>query len=141
MGSATGIYCHSIDAKGRLFIPAQLRRVLGESIHLGMGTEKCLIIYSQKTWDALTEKFEALPISTTGNMRKFFGNAAECEADGQGRIVVPQKLRQYAGLQKDAVIVGMHNRAEIWSAETWEKENEGEATPEEMRELMASLGI
>ncbi len=141
MASATGTYRHSMDAKGRLFIPAQLRKVLGESLHLSAGTDKFIMIYAQETWENITARFRTLSIGSTENARRFFGNTFECEADSQGRIVIPQALRSYAELQKEAVIVGVENRVEIWSAERWDKENEAEITPEEMRSLIASLGI
>lgn len=141
MTSATGTYEHSLDAKGRLFIPAQLRKELGETLYLTMGTDGCLAVYPQETWDVFTDKFASLPMSQSKAMRPLFANAAKCEPDAQGRIVVPQKLRQFAQLDKDAVIVGVHNRAEIWAAERWKAEEEEEMTPEKMNAIMASLGF
>ncbi len=139
--SATGTYEHSLDAKGRLFIPAQLRKELGDTLYLTMGVDACLAIYPQETWDVFTERFASLPMSQSKAMRPLFANAAKCEADSQGRIVIPQKLRKYAGLVKDTVIIGVHNRAEIWSAENWQSQEEEEMTPEKMTEIMASLGF
>ena len=139
--SATGTYEHSLDAKGRLFIPAQLRKELGDTLYLAMGVDACLAIYPQETWDIFTEKFASLPMSQSKPMRLLFANAVKCEPDSQGRIVIPQKLRQYAGLSKDAVIIGVHNRAEVWSAENWQAQEEEEMTPEKMTEIMASLGF
>ena len=101
----TGTYEHSIDAKGRLFIPAKLREELGAVFYLAMGVDACLAIYPQATWDRFTEKFASLPMSQSKAMRPLFANAARCELDNQGRIVIPQKLRRYAGLEKDAVII------------------------------------
>lgn len=136
----TGTYEHSIDAKGRLFIPAKLRAELGESFHLAMGVDACLAIYPQTTWDRFTEKFASLPMSQSKAMRPLFANAVKCELDSQGRIVVPQKLRTYANLQKDAVIIGVSDRAEIWAADAWSKEEE-EMTPEKMAACLAQLGF
>ena len=116
----TGTYEHSIDAKGRLFIPAKLREELG---------------------DRFTEKFASLPMSQSKAMRPLFANAARCELDNQGRIVIPQKLRRYAGLEKDAVIIGVHDRAEIWSADAWQAQEEEEMTPEKMSACMEALGF
>ena len=79
-------------------------------------------------------------MSQSKAMRPLFANAAKCELDSQGRIVIPQKLRRYAGLDKDVVIIGVHNRAEIWSAARWNSEEE-EMTPEKMAALMDSLGM
>ena len=137
----TGTYEHSIDAKGRLFIPAKLREELGVTFYLAMGVDECLAIYPQETWNRFTEKFASLPMSQSAAMRPLFANASKCELDSQGRIVIPQKLRKYAGLEKDAVIIGVNDRAEIWSAETWNAREEEEMTPEKMKGCLAALGF
>jgi len=137
----TGTYEHSIDAKGRLFIPAKLRAELGDSFYLAMGIDACLAIYPQSTWDRFTEKFSSLPMSQSRKMRTLFANAAKCELDAQGRIVIPQKLRKYANLEKDTVIIGVNDRAEIWAADTWKAQEEDDMTPEKMAAFMAELGF
>ncbi len=137
----TGTYEHSIDAKGRLFIPAKLREELGVTFYLAMGVDECLAIYPQETWNRFTEKFASLPMSQSAAMRPLFANASKCELDSQGRIVIPQKLRKYAGLEKDAVIIGVNDRAEIWSAETWNAREEEEMTPEKMKACLAARGF
>lgn len=137
----TGTYEHSIDAKGRLFIPAKLREELGVTFYLAMGVDECLAIYPQETWNRFTKKFASLPMSQSAAMRPLFANASKCELDSQGRIVIPQKLRKYAGLEKDAVIIGVNDRAEIWSAETWNAREEEEMTPEKMKACLAALGF
>ena len=137
----TGTYEHSIDAKRRLFIPAKLREELGVTFYLAMGVDECLAIYPQETWNRFTEKFASLPMSQSAAMRPLFANASKCELDSQGRIVIPQKLRKYAGLEKDAVIIGVNDRAEIWSAETWNAREEEEMTPEKMKACLAALGF
>ena len=137
----TGTYEHSIDAKGRLFIPAKLREELGVTFYLAMGVDECLAIYPQETWNRFTEKFASLPMSQSAAMRPLFAHASKCELDSQGRIVIPQKLRKYAGLEKDAVIIGVNDRAEIWSAETWNAREEEEMTPEKMKACLAALGF
>ena len=137
----TGTYEHSIDAKGRLFIPAKLREELGVTFYLAMGVDECLAIYPQETWNRFTEKFASLPMSQSAAMRPLFANASKCELDSQGRIVIPQKLRKYAGLEKDVVIIGVNDRAEIWSADTWNAQEEEEMTPEKMAACMAELGF
>ena len=139
--SATGTYEHSLDAKGRLFIPAQLRRELGDTLYVTMGLDGSLAVYPQSTWDTFAERFAALPMSQSKGMRLLFANAAKCEPDSQGRIVLPQKLRTFAGLVKDLVIIGVHNRAEIWSAERWKATEEEEMTPEKMNRLLDELGL
>ena len=137
----TGTYEHNIDAKGRLAIPSKLRDELGSVFYLAMGVDACLAVYPQSTWDRFTEKFASLPMSQSKKMRSLFANAARCELDSQGRIVIPQKLKKYAGIEKDVVIIGVHDRAEIWSAETWNAREEEEMTPEKMAQCMAELGF
>ncbi len=137
----TGTYEHNIDPKGRLFIPAKLREELGTSFYLAMGVDACLAIYPQATWDRFTDKFASLPMSQSKAMRPLFANACKCEPDTQGRIVIPQKLRQYAGLAKETVIIGVNDRAEIWSAEAWKSQEDEEMTPEKMSACMAALGF
>lgn len=141
MMSATGTYEHSLDAKGRLFIPAQLRKELGDTLYVTMGMDGCLAVYPQETWNRFTERYSSLPMSQSKSMRVLFANAAKCEPDSQGRIVVPQKLRAFAALEKDAVIIGVHDRAEIWSAERWSGQEEDEMTPERMNAVLDGLGL
>ncbi len=138
MGSVTGTYEHSIDTKGRLFVPAKLREELGPVCYLTLGLDCCLSIYPEESWNVFTEKFASLPITQSKTMRPLFANAAKCEPDSQGRILIPQFLRSYAKLDKDVVIIGVHNRAEIWDAAAWHAQEE-EMTPEKLSALMAEL--
>ena len=137
----TGQYQHTIDAKGRLFIPAKLREELGETFYVTMGTDRCLSVYSDASWARFTEKFDSLPYSKTKAMRPLFANAAKCEPDSQGRILIPQKLRAYADLQKDVVVIGVSNRAEIWNAAAWYAVEEEELNPENLAAVMEELGF
>ena len=84
----TGQYQHTIDAKGRLFIPAKLREELGDTFYVTMGMDSCLSVYSDASWARFTEKFEGLPYTKTKAMRPLFANAAKCEPDSQGRILL-----------------------------------------------------
>ena len=137
----TGQYQHTVDAKGRLFIPAKLREELGETFYETMGMDGCLSVYSDESWAKFTEKFESLPYTRTKAMRPLFANAAKCEPDAQGRILLPAKLRAYAGLQKDVVVIGVSNRAEIWDAEKWYAVEAAELNPENMGAVMEELGF
>ena len=119
----------------------ECREELGVTFYLAMGVDACLAIYPQATWDRFTEKFASLPMSQSKAMRPLFANAAKCELDSQGRIVIPQKLRRYAGLEKQAVIIGVNDRAEIWSAQAWNAQEEEEMTPEKMSACLAALGF
>ena len=139
----TGQYQHSIDAKGRLFIPAKLREELGDTFYVTIaGTDPCLAVYSEEGWEKLTEKFDSLPYSKAKKaIRQLYSNAAKCEPDAQGRILLPQKLRAYAGLDKDVVIIGVSNRAEIWNAERWAALEAEELNPENLAAVMEELGF
>ena len=135
----TGQYQHSIDAKGRLFIPAKLREELGETFYVTMGMDDCLTVYSDASWAKFTEKFESLPYTKTKSMRALFANAAKCEPDAQGRILIPAKLRAYAALEKDVVVIGVSNRAEIWNAERWQAVEDEELDPAKLFAAMEEL--
>ena len=117
-----GEYNHTIDAKGRLIIPSKFRELLGEEFVLTKGLDGCLSIYPMDEWNAFEEKLRALPL-TNKNARTFtrffVAGATNCELDKQGRILVPQTLREFAGLEKDVVLTGNLNRIEVWSKEKW----------------------
>lgn len=139
----TGQYQHSIDAKGRLFIPAKLREELGETFYVTIaGTDPCLAVYSEEGWQKLTEKFDSLPYSKAKKaIRTLYSNAAKCEPDAQGRVLIPQKLRAYANLEKDVVVAGVSKRAEIWNAEAWAKLEAEEMEADSLAAVMEELGI
>ena len=117
-----GEYNHTIDAKGRLIIPSKFRELLGEEFVLTKGLDGCLSIYPMDEWEAFETKLRALPL-TNKNARTFsrffVAGATTCELDKQGRILVPQTLREFAGLDKDVVLTGNLNRIEVWSKEKW----------------------
>lgn len=137
----TGQYAHSIDAKGRLFIPAALRRELGQTFHVTMGQDHCLSVYSDESWAAFMAKLKELSYNEVKKLRALFAYAADCEPDSQGRILIPAKLREYAGLTKEVVVVGSFDRAEIWSAERWAAiENEAFSTGA-LEQAMAEMGL
>ena len=125
----TGEYQHSIDAKGRLSIPAQLREELGETIFVTISIERALSVYSESAWREKEDKFNALPSAQARRIRQLFVNAAKCTLDAQGRILLPQKLRTYANLKKDAVVLGVSNHAEIWDKEAWDEVSTIEMDP------------
>lgn len=139
----TGQYQHSVDAKGRLFIPAKLRDELGDTFYVTISaTDRCLTVYSEAGWQRLTEQFESLPYTKARKViRLIYSNAAKCEPDSQGRILLPQKLREYAGLKKDVVVAGVSTRAEIWDAEKWAELEAQELGGEELASIMEELGI
>lgn len=119
-----GEYQHSIDDKGRMIIPAKFRDLLGTSFVVTRGLDQCLFIYPMQEWQVLEQKLKALPLMKSDARaftRFFFSGATECEWDKQGRVNLPANLRQYAKLEKDCVVLGVSNRVEIWSKDTWEQ--------------------
>ena len=137
----TGQYAHNIDGKGRLFIPARLREELGQTFHVTVGLDHCLSIYSDESWAAFTDKVRALPYSKAKALRPLFANAVDCEPDAQGRILIPAKLREYAGLQKEVVVIGSFDRAEIWNAERWAREEAMAFDSGSLEQAMEEMGL
>jgi len=118
-----GEYLHSVDSKGRLAIPARFRAKIERGAALTRGVDTCLYVYPMETWEQKARELEAaIPDPRQRRLveRRFFGLAFECELDAQGRIVVPAKFRQYAGLNGEATIIGARDRFEVWNPETWE---------------------
>ncbi|MFZ5975569.1 MAG: division/cell wall cluster transcriptional repressor MraZ [Bacillota bacterium] len=118
-----GTFQHSLDAKGRLFIPAKLRDELGERFVITRGTGGCLFGFSFDQWEAFSEKLRALPLGDANAqrvVRLLSAWATDVELDKQGRVLLSANLRECAGLEKDATIIGATNRIEIWSRTTWE---------------------
>ncbi len=138
-----GQYAHSIDAKGRLIIPAKFREELDDEARLTVGLDHCLFIFRGEDWKTLVQKLNAIPISNR-NGRKFarflMSNAFPCELDKQGRIVVPGVLRKYAGLEKDVILAGVGSRIEIWDGQTW-AESINYDDMDEIAANMEELGI
>ena len=121
-----GEYRHSLDDKGRLFIPAKLRDILGKRFYFFYGFDHCLMIYDEEQWKLFADKLNALSMGQKKNRdikRFFFSGADEFSCDKQGRVLLSASLREYAGISKDTVIVGTGDKAEIWSAEQWQARN------------------
>jgi len=135
----TDNYDHKIDDKGRLFIPSDLRRDLGEVFHVIISDEDCLTAYSAESWERFLDKVKAMPTSKQRKMRPFFANAARCELDKQGRFLLPQKLRDRIGLQKDVTVVGVGTAVQLWDTETFKRINELETTKENLAGVMDEL--
>lgn len=140
-----GEYNHSIDIKGRLIIPSKLREDLGESFVITKGLDGCLFIYTEKEWENIENKFREMPL-TTKDARKFsrffFAGAAKMETDKQGRILIPNSLREFALLKKDVVLVGVLDRVEIWDKDNWEHNTlVSDEDMDEIAEHMSNMGL
>ena len=138
-----GEYNHTIDAKGRLIVPSKFREALGDEFVVTKGLDGCLFVYDNKEWSAFEEKLKALPLMNKESrkfVRFFLAGAANVEVDKQGRILIPSVLREFAGLDKDVVLVGVASRIEIWSRQKWEEASEYDDM-EEIAEHMSDLGL
>ncbi|HWQ71063.1 MAG TPA: division/cell wall cluster transcriptional repressor MraZ [Desulfitobacteriaceae bacterium] len=140
-----GEYLHTIDGKGRVFIPAKFREALGVRFIATKGLDHCLFVYPMSEWTALEQKLRALPFTqqdVRAFVRFFFSGAAECEIDKQGRILLPANLREYAQLAKDVVLVGVSTRVEIWSQTLWsDYSSQAEDLYVNAAESLVNLGI
>jgi MraZ protein len=124
-----GEFTHNLDTKGRIILPQKLRGRLSDRFVITRGLEKCLFVYSLQEWEGFEKLMLSLPF-TDPKVRRFqrffYGGAHEAETDIQGRTIIPPHLREYAGLTKDVVTMGLPDRIEIWSGENWEKYNNDE---------------
>ncbi|HAC61677.1 MAG TPA: division/cell wall cluster transcriptional repressor MraZ [Lachnospiraceae bacterium] len=133
-----GANYNTLDAKGRLIIPKQFREQLGESFMMTKGLDGCLYVFPMSEWNSFEEKLAALPLTNKNAravVRHFAAGAALCEMDKQGRILVPEVLRDFAHLQRDVVVEGSMKRIEIWSREQYDRQAEEDNIDESMEAL------
>lgn len=122
-----GEYNHTIDTKGRLSIPSKFRSVIGEEFVISKGLDGCLFAYTNEAWEQFEQQLSSLPLldKNARQMTRFFlAGAANVELDPHGRILIPNNLREYAGLDKDVTIVGTGKKFEIWNTEKWLENNQ-----------------
>lgn len=140
-----GDFNHSFDAKGRVFMPAKFREELSDGVIATIGLDRCIFVYTKEEFSRFSAKLDASSI-TNKQARDFsrfiYGNAHECDLDKQGRITIPQSLRDYAKIDKDVTIVGVSTRIELWSTEKWEEEhNIDNFSMESLAENMEQYGL
>ncbi|MCY4437829.1 MAG: division/cell wall cluster transcriptional repressor MraZ [Chloroflexi bacterium] len=140
-----GEFQHTVDQKGRLAIPAKFREELADGAVVTRGLDKCLVIYPRIEWQALAEKVSRLP-QTQPNVRTLsrllFSGAVDLSLDGQGRTILPQYLREYAGITANVAVIGLYQRIEVWCLEDWNAvKTTTEATGGSLAEQLADLGI
>ena len=141
MARMIGSYQHNIDQKGRVIIPAKYREALGEIFYITCGTDGCLFVLPESQWNAIEERIADMPISQAAAFqRAFYSSACEGNPDKQGRVLIPQNLRDYAGLTKDVIIAGAGTRLEIWDSEKW-NELQGKTLGSDFLTLMTSIGL
>lgn len=120
-----GEFYHTVDAKGRMNFPAKLREELGDNFIIARTIgAACLTVYSNDNWEEFVKLIQSKPRAKRAAIERFvIGGARNAEADKQGRILIPQPLREYAGLDGDVVVVGLSDRAEIWNKSTYDEMN------------------
>ena len=140
-----GEYKHNLDPKGRVAIPAKFREELKAGAIITRGLDNCLFVFAAKEWEALAKKLIALPLAQANSrafVRLMLAGASNVEVDSQGRVLIPDYLRKYAGLLKEVVVAGLYSRAEIWDAEKWSKyKQKTESASDEIAEKLGELGI
>lgn len=139
-----GEFSHGMDKKNRIIIPAKLREGLGDTFIMTKGLDSCLYIYPKSEWEVFEKKLKSLPM-TDKNVRAFvrffFSGANEMEPDKMGRVLIPQSLLSYAGIEGEVVSVGMMDRVEVWSKEKWTAYNESDMDMDAIAAKMNELGI
>lgn len=138
-----GTYEHSLDAKGRVIVPAKLREDLGEAFYVTQGMDGCLFAYPEQDWNDFITKLNSLPGNKEARtlQRRFMSNAVKCDIDKQGRVLIPANLREKAGLEKDVMFIGVLQKIEIWSKERWADADDEYENIDEMAEHMAEFGL
>lgn len=140
-----GEFEHNIDAKGRIALPSKFRMKLSGGAIITRGLDHCLFVFTPKDWEALAQKIIALPLAQAGARafgRLMLSGASDVELDSQGRILIPDYLRKYAGLGKEAKVTGVYNRMEIWDAKAWtEYKAKTESESDDIAEKLGELGI
>ena len=139
-----GEYQHSLDSKNRIIVPSKLREGLGDKFVITKGLDGCIYAYTISEWEILENKLKTLPLTNRDArafVRFFFSGACIVELDKQGRGLIPQNLKEYAGIEKDIVSIGVLSRVEIWSKEKWINYNQSDIDYNLIAEKMNDLGI
>jgi MraZ protein len=140
-----GEFQHNLDTKGRMAIPAKFRDKLMAGAIITRGIDDCLFVFANPEWEVLAAKLIALPLAQANSrafVRLMLAGATDVELDNQGRILVPDYLRKYAGLKKEVVVAGLYNRIELWDKATWAAyKTKTESSSEAIAEQLGELGI
>ena len=134
-----GEYAHALDSKNRMFVPAKYREELGETFIITKSVDKCLTVYTMEEWQKLKAKLDAMPAAKSRRIKRFiFANAEDVQCDSQGRVLISAQLRAYAGIEKNAVIIGVGSYLEIWAEEEWAKARAADEA-EDIAKMMEEL--
>jgi MraZ protein len=140
-----GEYQHSVDPKKRLALPSKFRKELGGKVVVTRGLDKCLFVYPSKIWKELAEKLGTLPMgesATRSFVRLMLAGAVDSDVDSQGRILLPEYLKEYAGLGRLVTVAGLFNRLEIWDEKKWKTyKTKAEKNTDEIAEQLGKLGV
>ncbi len=140
-----GEYRHNLDTKGRMAIPAKFRDKLTAGAIITRGIDNCLFVFANVEWETLAQKLIALPLAQANSrafVRLMLAGASDVEIDNQGRILIPDYLRTYAGITKEVVVAGLYNRIEVWDEAVWASyKKKAESSSEEIAEKLGELGI
>ena len=140
-----GEYTHALDDKNRVSLPAKFRKILGKKVVITPGLDNCLFLFTKAEWQKLAEKLSALPFSQAHSRafaRLMLAGAMDVEFDKQGRALIPEYLRQFAGLKKSVIIAGLYSRLEIWDEHKWHVyKKQTEAESGNIAEKMGELGV
>ena len=140
-----GEFTHNLDVKGRVAIPVKFRDKFLSGTIITRGLDNCLFVFTNSEWEHLAQKLIPLPLAQANSrafVRLMLAGAMDVELDKQGRILIPDYLREYAGLKKEAVIAGLYNRVEIWDSEIWKQyKTKTESASDEIAEKLSDLGI
>jgi MraZ protein len=140
-----GEYTHNLDDKGRLAIPARFRGELHQGLFLSRGLDRCLVVWPPDAWNAMADKLNSLGTwraDARRLQRLFFSGAVNADLDKLGRILIPEYLREYAGLDGEVIVVGVSDRIELWSAAAWAAERgDAESSGAELAEHLAGEGV
>ncbi len=138
-----GGFEHQVDAKGRLIIPVRFRELLRPACFVTKGFHRCLFVFPWKRWLEIEEKLNAASITDLNALalQRFFGAGVESNPDGQGRLMVPPALREYAEIEKDIFTLGANNRVEVWSKARWADYENRELSLDGILEKVAALGL
>jgi MraZ protein len=140
----TGEYRHAVDAKGRIAVPARFRAQLDGGLVVARWLDTCLAVFPMTAWEELSAKVGSLPMTDPNArllQRQLFAGAFETELDRQGRVLVPQGLRAFAGLEDEAMVLGSREHAEIWAPARWDTYSESLNDPDAFAQAIAGLGI